>query len=79
MSISTYFKSAFWKPQKLTVQIALILLSCSSSLLFDNISWAQSLTRTQVLMQNQQLQNRSVFNVQSNLGAINDALKQCHP
>ena len=71
MTISTHLKSAFCKPQKFAVQIALILLSCSSPLLFYNISWAQSVNRTQVLMQSQQ-QN----NVQKSLNEIKAALNQ---
>jgi HEAT repeat protein len=76
MATEFYFKFAFWGPQKLAAQIAVTLLCFSSPLLVDNTSWAQTATRAKVLSQSQQLQNKSVVNVESRLNNINTALRK---
>ncbi|MDZ7969725.1 MAG: HEAT repeat domain-containing protein [Nostoc sp. DedSLP03] len=73
MTFITHIKSAFSEPQKLTLKMALTLLSVSSPLLLNNTSWAQIPGRTKVFNQSQQLQKKSV---QSNLDNINAALTQ---
>lgn len=76
MTFLTHIKSAFSEPQKLTLKMALALLSISSPLLLSNTSWAKITGDTKVLNQSQQLQNKSLSNVQSNLDNINDALSK---
>ncbi len=61
MTFIKYFKSNFSQPQKLTVKIALTLLTISSPLLLSNSTWAQT---TGNRNQNQQLQNKSVSNLE---------------
>ncbi len=75
MNFITYFKSTFSEPQKLTVKIALTLLSISSPLLLSNSTWAQTSANTKELSQTQQLESKSASNVQRNLREINAALK----
>jgi HEAT repeat protein len=76
MTFITHIKSAFSEPQKLTLKMVLTLLSISSPLLLSNPSWAKITGPTKVLNQSQQLQKKSLSNVQSNLDNINDALSK---
>ncbi|MGB3761169.1 MAG: HEAT repeat domain-containing protein [Rivularia sp. (in: cyanobacteria)] len=79
MTFIKHFKSTFSEPQKLTVKIALTLLSISSPLLLSNTSWAQTSANTKELSQTQQLESKSKSDVQSNtreIEKIDDALKE---
>ncbi len=76
MTFIPHIKSAFSEPQKLTLKMVLTFLSISSPLLLSNTSWAQITRQTKVLNQSQQLQKKSVSNVQSNLDNIDDALRK---
>ncbi len=59
MTFLKYFKSTFSQPQKLTVKIALTLLTISSPLLLSNSTLAQTSGN---LSQSQQIQNKDEIN-----------------
>ena len=76
MILYTYCKSNFSQTKRLTVQIALALLSFSSPFFLCNTSWSQSTTHTQILTQNQEKENEIPENVKSKLREINNALQK---
>lgn len=75
MTLFKHFKSTFSQPQKLTVKIALTLLSISSPLLLSNTALAETTGNTKV-SQIQQVESKSKSDVERNTEKIDKALEK---